>query len=853
MTHATDPHVHAGPPPSSAITPLTLEMSGISKSFTGVRVLENVAVQIRGGEVHTIMGENGAGKSTLMKILAGVHRPDAGSITLNGQPITLASPQAALQAGITLIHQEPLNFPDLTVAENIFLGRRVPRTALGTIDSSTMNRRAAELIKLLGVNLSPKRRMNGLSIADQQMVELAAALSQDARVLLMDEPTAALTPSESEELFRIVRGLRDRGVAIVFVSHRLPEVFQISDRITVLRDGNFVGTRTTGETTPEEIVQMMVGRPLAALYDKAPATIGEPLLEVSGLSRAGQFADINITVRRGEIVGMAGLVGAGRTEAAEAIFGVRARDAGTIKISGKTVRIRSPRDAVKHGIAYVPEDRQLNGLLPPMSIAENTTLASLGKVSRLGFISGAGERAVAEDWRGKLRTRLRDVAQPVRELSGGNQQKVVLSKWLNTRPQVLIVDEPTRGIDVGAKAEVHHVLAELAQQGHAILMISSDLPEVLAMSDRVLVMRGGRITAELARADATQERVMAAAAGTAQSTIINHTPAAAVKQSPVIRLLRNFREIGILLFVILLFAIAAYKQPRFLSAENLRSMALYFPIILIVGIGQLMVIVSRNIDLSVGCILGLAAMVSCGLFVTHPDTPVLLATAIAIGAGALLGAVNGALVVWVRVPAIIATLGTLTAFRGLIYIYSDRRQIDPDKLSSLIPLKGDGPLGIPWLTYIALAVAAIAAVWLRKSVTGRTIYAIGSNPRAAELRGLPVKRVLMLVFAITGALCGLAGVLWGARFGTINPSSVGAELELVVISAVVIGGAAVNGGSGSVIGTLLGCVLLAIISVALPMLDISAFWQSAIYGGAIVLAASLDSVLRRSARAGGAA
>ncbi len=836
---------------ASSISPLKLEMKSISKSFSGVRVLENVEIEIRGGEIHTIMGENGAGKSTLMKILAGVHQPDSGSITLNGKPVQFSSPQAALQAGITLIHQEPLNFPDLTVAENIFLGRKVPRTNLGTINWSEMYRRAGELIQSLGVSLQPGRKMSGLSIADQQMVELAAALSQEARILLMDEPTAALTPREAEELFRIVRGLSQRGVAIIFVSHRIPEVFAISDKITVLRDGNFIGTKHVKETTPEQIVEMMVGRPLSALYEKPLVPLGKPLLEVSNLSRAGQFHDIHLTVRAGEIVGMAGLVGAGRTESCEAIFGAGEKDSGEIKINGQVVKIKSPRDAVKHGLAYVPEDRQINGLLPPMSIAQNTTLASLGLISTLGFISGRSERKTAENWRSQLKTRLRDVDQPVRELSGGNQQKVVLSKWLNTKPQILIVDEPTRGIDVGAKAEVHHVLAELARAGHAILMVSSDLPEVLAMSDRVLVMRNGRITAELSREEATQEKVMAAAAGTTGNQTITDS-IEIKKRSTLLSLFDNFREVGILTFVLLAFVLTAIKEPRFIESDTLRAIAMYFPFILIIAIGQLMVMISRNIDLSVGCILGLAGMVGCGLFVTHPGTSVLVATLVAIGAGILLGSINGLLIVFARVPAIIATLGTLTAYRGLIYIYSDRKQIDPDKLTSLSFLKDDGPLGLPWMTYISLAVAVIAAMWLKHTITGRSIYAVGSNPRAAQLRGLPVKRIIILVYAITGALAGLASMIYGARFGTINPSSVGVELELVVISAVVIGGAAVNGGSGSVLGTLLGCVLLAIIYRALPMLQVSEFWQTALYGGAIILAASLDSYLRKKLRIGAA-
>jgi ABC-type sugar transport system ATPase subunit/ribose/xylose/arabinose/galactoside ABC-type transport system permease subunit len=840
-----------------------IQCQRISKGFSGVRVLEDVDFDIRGGEVHTLMGENGAGKSTLMKIVAGVHRPDSGAIRFNGHEVTIPSPQAAGRLGIALIHQEPLSFPDLSVAENIFLGHALPRGKFGQLDWTAMNAQARRHLGALGVNLDPKTKLRGLSIADQQMVELAAALSRDAKALLMDEPTAALTPGEVERLFSIVRSLRDKGVAIVFISHRLPEVFDVSDRITVLRDGKCIGTKNVRETTKDEIVRMMVGRELSALYERAESKIGAPLLEVQGLTRAGQFRDVSFAVRAGEIVGLAGLVGAGRTEVTEAIFGLRTLDSGTVKVDQKPVYIRSPKRAIEHGLAYVPEDRQQNGLLLPMTIAANTSMANLGLVSRLGWIVPKRERSLAESWKQKLSTRLRDVAQPARELSGGNQQKVVLSKWLATNPRVLIVDEPTRGIDVGAKAEVHHVLAELARQGHAILMVSSDLPEVLAMSDRVLVMREGRIAAELSRQQATQESVMAAATGTgansraegreqraeagtgSDSALCPHPSAL-----PGSSLLTVFREIGILVYVIIAFVIASLLEPRFRTLENLRTIILYIPLILIIAIGQLMVIVTRNIDLSVGSALGLAAIVAGGIFVTNHDFPVWTATGVAIGVGTLVGVLNGTLVALLRVPAIIATLGTMTALRGLIYIWSGGRQVDPDKLPiSLIELSQHGPLSAPWIIWFAAIVAIIGALFLRFTATGRQIYAIGSNPPAAVLRGIPVRRVLLLVFAITGALSGFAGILFGSRFGTINPNSVGVQMELVVISGVVIGGAAVAGGSGTVLGTVLGCLLLGVVNVALVMLKVSEFWQMAFYGGAIILAATVDALLRRGGRA----
>ena len=827
-------------PPS--IEPPVLAARGVGKRFGDVRVLEGVDVELRGGEVHTIMGENGAGKSTLMKILAGVHRPDGGELFVDGEPASVDSPRAARDAGIELIHQEPLSFGDLSVAENIFLGHATRRGRFGQIDWRAMRAEAGRLLRDLGVDLDPSATLRGLSIADQQMVELAAALSQDARVLLMDEPTAALTPAEVERLFKIVRGLRDRGVAVVFVSHRLPEVFDISDRITVLRDGNFIGTKPTGETSPEEIIRMMVGRELGERYQKPDAAIGEPLLEVDGLSRKGEFEDVSLTVRAGEIVGLAGLVGAGRTEVARAIFGVTKADGGTVKIDGNAVRIRSPREAVEQGVAYVPEDRQQHGLVLPLSIAGNTSLARLGDVSTGGWMRPPRERAVGEKWASRLKTRLASVAQPVGDLSGGNQQKVVLGKWLQTEPRVLIVDEPTRGIDVGAKAEVHALLAELAGQGKAVLMISSDLPEVLAMSDRVLVMSQGRLTGEFRRGEADQEQVMAAAV--AQADRGGHDQRSDARSS--LKAWTRFRELGIGLFVLLAFVVCAIVEPRFLEANNLRAVLNYIPLIVTVAMGQMMVIVSRNIDLSVGSIVGLCAIVGGGLFATSPDLPILVAAAASIAVGALLGLVNGGLVAGLGVPAIIATLGTLTAFRGLIFVYSGGEQVDNTDLPRrLIRLSSDGPLGVPWIVYVAGLLAVATFAFLRYTQTGRHVYAIGSNPRAAQLRGVPVRRVLLLIFTVTGALAGLAGLMFASRFGYVNPASAGQSLELVVISAVVIGGVNVFGGSGSVGGVLLGCLLLGLVGVGLPILGVSAFWQLAFYGAAILAAASLDTIVQR--------
>ena len=503
-----------GAPGRSA--PPTLALVNVSKSFGAVRALQGVTLELHAGEVHALAGENGAGKSTVVKTFAGVHRPDAGEVRVDGEPVAFHGPADAQAAGVAVIYQEPTLFPDLSVAENIFMGRQ-PRGALGRIDRRAMHAETARLFERLGVALDPQQPARGLSIADQQVVEIAKAISRDARVLIMDEPTAALTGQEVARLFAVTRNLQEHGCAVLFISHRLEEIFELCRRVTTLRDGAYVGTDMVAGITPDDLVRRMVGRDLDALYPKQDVTPGEVALKVSRLTREGAFTDVSFEVRRGEIVALAGLVGAGRSEVARAVFGVDRWDAGTVEVGGRALPAGSPTAAMSAGLALVPEDRRQQGLVMDMSIERNMGLTQLRtlrrETGRGGLISRKVERDRAADWGLRLQLKYARLSDAVGVLSGGNQQKVVLAKWLATEPAVLIVDEPTRGIDVGTKAEVHRLLSELAADGVAVLMISSDLPEILGMADRVLVMHEGRLTAEIARADATEESVMAAATG----------------------------------------------------------------------------------------------------------------------------------------------------------------------------------------------------------------------------------------------------------------------------------------------------------------------------------------------------
>jgi rhamnose transport system ATP-binding protein len=501
---------------TDARTPI-LKLTGVSKVFPGVKALDGIDFDITEGEVHALLGENGAGKSTLIKILSGVYQPDGGAIELDGAPATFATPQEAQKSGIATIYQELLLFPDLTVAENIFMGH-APRNRFGAIDWPQLRKKARKLLASLDIHdLDVNKEVGALTIGNRQRVEIAKALSHDARILIMDEPTAALTEHDVKRLFGIVRLLRDRGVAVIYISHRLEEVFLLADRVTVLRDGVFVATKPVADTDHGDLIHMMVGRRIEALFPKGESKIGDVVLEAENIERPPNTKNISMKLRAGEILGFAGLVGSGRTEFAQVLFGITPAKSGKISIDGKTVTIGSPGDAKALGIAYVPEDRGRHGLIKPMQLVENISMAVLKGISKRSFLNRPAERELAEENIKKFSIRASGIEQVAGKLSGGNQQKVVLSKWLATEPRILIMDEPTRGIDVGAKAEIHRLMGELARAGMAIIMISSELPEIMGMSDRILVMRGGSIVMEVDRADATQTDIASAMMSDAQS------------------------------------------------------------------------------------------------------------------------------------------------------------------------------------------------------------------------------------------------------------------------------------------------------------------------------------------------
>lgn len=488
-----------------------LELKEITKRFPGVTALNNVHFKLKKGEIHALMGENGAGKSTFIKVITGVHSPDDGQILLDGNPVTFSNPIEAQEAGIAAIYQHVTNYPDLSVTENIFMGHEKIHPKTKRLRWKEMHREAKDILKQLGSSIDPKREMGTLSVAQQQIVEIAKAISTKARIIIMDEPTAALTARESEDLYRIAEGLRDEGTSIIFISHRFEDMYRLASQVTVFRDANYIGSWGVHDITNDQLIVEMVGREITQVFPSKDHTIGEEVMRVENLSKVGHFADISFSLRRGEILGLTGLVGAGRTEVCETIFGITKYDTGNVYLKGKKMQIRRPKDAMKLGIGYLSEDRQKQGLILQWGIGRNITLPTLERFSKKGWLNEKNEAQLSKELAEKVHVKASSIFELASSLSGGNQQKVAVAKLLTADLDVIILDEPTKGVDIGAKSAIYEIIQDLAKQGYGIIMVSSEMPEVIGMSDRILVMREGRITKTLEKKEFSQEAILAAA------------------------------------------------------------------------------------------------------------------------------------------------------------------------------------------------------------------------------------------------------------------------------------------------------------------------------------------------------
>ncbi len=831
---------------------LILEMRGITKTFPGVRALDGVHFSCERGEVHALVGENGAGKSTLMKILSGVYVPDAGEIIFKGTPVRMESPHHAQSLGISTIYQEPSLLPHLTVAENIYLGREIVNP-LGLIEARELQRRAQDLLDRLGAAVDVSAPVFRLSVAQQQLVEIAKALSLNADLIIMDEPTAALGEREVEHLFNIIRTLRRDGVTVIYVSHRLEEIFRIADRVTVLKDGQVVGTARTTEVSKADLICMMVGRPLSEAFPPRGNGKGEPVLEVRGLTRRGAFYDVSFTLHRGEILGIAGLAGSGRTEIVRAIFGADPVDAGEVLLRGKPLRLRGPRDAVNSGIGFLTEDRKAEGLVMGLSVRENVALPNLDVWSAWGVVDLDRERQVVEHLITGLQIRPPNPKQQVQYLSGGNQQKVVLAKWLATEPEVLLFDEPTRGIDVGAKVEIYTLMRRLANEGKAIIMISSELPEVIGMSDRILVLCEGRISGEFTPEEATEERILALACGlgvemAGEGGAFSPAPSEDVEVQPqekgrsildpLVRFARTNPHVATVAVYAILVGLVAFgllSSPAFRTSRNWVNLLRQATSLGLVGIGQTFVILGGGFDVSVSAVITLVSLLSAVLMEGR-ETMVLPAVLLSVALGVCYGFVNGLAIARLRVSPFIATFATMSIGRGFALAYT---KIPVGRIAPSYRFLADGYLGPLPVPLVVLALAlGISFVVLHRTRFGRYVYAVGGDPEIARWSGIPVQRIRIATYVISGLMAAITGLYLSSRMGVGDPA-VGPGIEWDSVTAVVVGGTSLAGGRGGLAGTVAGVLLLTVISNILNLLNVHTWYQQILKGLIILFAVAV--------------
>ena len=845
----------------------SFEIKGVEKSFHGVKALRGVDLVLEPGRIHALIGENGAGKSTLINIATGVMQPDRGQILVAGQPVRISNPREAARLGIHVVHQEAELFSQLSLAENMLLSeglvrrRALPllidwpatydraRQALASMSASGNVRQAADALSSgqgvqndrTDVRCYWRRAAGSLSIGQRVQANIAAAVSSKIRVLLLDEPTASLTQGETRQLIEQLRRLKAAGVAILYVSHRLEEVLEISDTITTLRDGSRVASESAEGLTVDQLVARMVGRELEAFQRGARLAPGETLLCLRHFSSPrDEFHDISLEVRRGEIVGLYGLVGAGRSELARALFGLEPHS-GTVELHGRPGRIRQPVDAVKAGLAYLPEDRLNEAVFATHSCQSNLTAAALRQMGRFGFISNRREQEVATRVIQQFQVKLDTPEQPINTLSGGNQQKLVLGRWLETQPEVLLLDEPTRGVDVGAKAQIHRIIGELAAKGKAILLISSELPEVMQMSDRVLVLTEGQLAGEFDPRKIGADALVAAALpkSVKRSGSVEEGPS---DRRPLLGALSRFRELGILAaLAILYFLMAALRPSEFATVKNLLDVLTDASIVAVGAAGMTLVIITGGIDISVGRMLGLVGA-AAGMLAMRGVPPALCLGA-AVGLGALLGALNSALSTLGRIHPIVVTLAGMSVYQGLMQKLTGGYEVHP--LPEGYRALADGNLwGVPKMLLWALLVVAGCWILLQHTLLGRRMLAVGNSEKAARLIGLSPWRLRLTAFAIMGGLIGLGAIMWGAYYGKVQQNT-GEGFELKVIAAAVVGGCSIMGGRGTALGTFLGAVLIALIYNCLVILKINAYWQGLFVGGLIFLAVLVDLWLPR--------
>jgi ribose transport system ATP-binding protein len=820
-----------------------LAVTDVDKSFPGVHALVKVSFACRAGEIHGLVGENGAGKSTLMRILAGVHRPDSGRIQISGKGVTLTSPRHAHDLGIAMVYQDTRLVDELDVAQNIWLERE-PGSAV-FIDRAEMERRSAAILQGLGIQIDLRRRVSELTVGERQIVEIARALTADPAVLILDEPTSSLDPAEAEQLGKILAGLRAAGTGIVFISHRLPEVLEFADRITVMKDGEIVATLENKGIAEDTLVSLMVGRKLSLAFPPKTGKRGVTRLEVEGLSSPGHFQNVSFSIAAGEIVGLGGIQGNGQREIARALYGLLPAF-GQVRLNGSRISLRSPGHAIQSGIVYVPADRRGEGLFIEHSIRENIALPHLSAWSKFGVMSNRQESVAVRETIDRLKIRTPSSEQPVEFLSGGNQQKVVFGRWLLAQPVLYIFEEPTVGVDVGTKLELYRVIRRLADEGAALLVLTSDLIELIGMCDRILVVAHGSIVDSVSAAEATEERIIGSAVRKKRAPAVAEKAAAkdtgrnARRVSMREVLLRRYAGAGFLwVLILLLAAYTTLRSPYFLTERNLGNLVIQIAPLALVAVGQMMAILISGIDLSVGPSMSLTTALASYVIAGDAQGNIAAGIAICLMVGVLIGALNALIILYLHIPDLIATLSTFSVVTGLALIV---RPSPGGKVSEVF--SDVVTMRIGWLPIIGLAVIFLTIAGEILQLRGRMgtqLYAIGSNPEAAFVAGIPVRRVRFCAYLFCGLMAALAGLVVAARIGSGDPQA-GSQFTLASVTAVVVGGTSIFGGRGTVVGTLLGAILLILMQNSLNQLHVTAYYQYIWTGALMLLAVSAYSV-----------
>ncbi len=828
-------------------------LSGITKRFAAVEALCDVHLDLSAGEIHALVGENGAGKSTLVKIVTGILPPDAGRIRFNGHDVTVNNPREARSLGIAAAHQELELFGQIPAAENCFVQSTYPRR-FGSIRWNTVKKRAQQALGQLGAAVPLNKQVRFLSASQRQLVEIAGTLiksgetvpvsaqhSGHPRLLILDEPTAALSSAETVRLFKVLRRLTAAGTSVLYISHRLSEIFALADRVTVLRDGRNVWTKQLGDTDRNDVIRAMIGRDLGFSSPKLPVPGTEVMLDIKRCTDpvSGRFRNVTFQVRSGEIVGLYGLVGSGRTEFAEALFGLR-RIQGQVVCNGVSGPFSDPRRARSAGMAYLPEDRLTAGGFPALTVRDNISIASLAPLSCFGFISSREECARSSGLIRQLGIRPQSMETVYETLSGGNQQKALLARWLANEPAVWILDEPTRGIDVGARAQIHRLIGALAEQGKAVMLISSDLPEVCRISHRVIVFREGEPAAAFdAKRSGEEEIGRAALPVQAGGDMAAQRPEARSAAAPFARFLAQ-RETAVLAVMAAIALFMQLHSPGFLGFESLCNIAAGSASVAVAAVGMTFVIAAGAIDISAGSMLALSAA-GCAI-ASRAGVPVPVALGFSVAIGLAAGVVNAAICSAGRLHPIITTLGTMGIFRGVFLLWTGGSWIKLPPV--LLSAATTGPFGVPWTVVVMAAVVAVSWWFSRYRTAGRQLLMFGDNEDAARLYGISKHRVRFTVFAVAGALTGISAVLFTARYGQVQ-SNTGIGFELQVIAAALIGGANIHGGRGTVWGAAAGAFLLGVLGEARSMLGIHERWQLIGVGALMLCAIGMESLLKR--------